>query len=458
MEEIKNALQQLHFEKALWLLQQNQLQDPILFSQALRGLFRLSEALSYAQKGVGTEGRMEEIKCLFAVGKIEEAQTILEELEPHQQKKAAFQLLYASLLGEIGQVRLALKKLELLKEEELEGSAQIEYHVLKADLLSFQEKNSQAFEEYERALHLSQDFIPENWRALRQMLIYHNMADLYEQMEEEDLARDYYDLAKEKLALQKRVDPLITDLSSYAIELLLSSANCFSNAEEFALAYRDLHLARELYQTDPPFQKEYVKARMAYISGLIFMNDGQEQKAEASFSKAFHQQKELVDKGLDKKEHLARSAYYLASLIEEENQKQALFELAGAIFRSVYEKEPMFYGSSLAEMENELGKMASNEKQAIVHYDRAIDGYKTILKDHPQDLFAKESLLVSRLNRLKYRKDQLSTIQKEMEELGPIDPLFMTSIIDYIHQQEVEPAFLKWLKAFEKKLPPTFDA
>lgn len=458
MKKIKSALEQLHFEEALLLLEQSQRPDPLLFSQALRGLFQLPRALSYAKKSVGVQGRMEEVKCLFALGKIEEAQAIMEKLEASQQEKASFQLLYASLLGEIGQVEQALKKLDLLKEEELEKSAKVDYHVLKADLLSFQEKNSEALEEYNRALQESQRWIPENWRALRQMLIYHNMADLYEQMEEEKSAQAYYRLAKEKLLEQKKKDPSITDLSSYAIELFLSSANCLANGEEFALAYADLNEAIELYQKDPPFQKAYVEARIAYISGLIYMNDGQEQKAEHSFSKAFQLQKELVDKGLDKKEHLARSAYYLASLLDDEKQKRELFELAGPIFRSVYEKEPMFYGSSLAEMENELGKMALDEKQALRHYDQAIEGYQSLLKTHPSDLLTKESLLVSRLNRWIYKKDQLSMIQKEMEELGPIDPLFMASIIDYLRTQEFDSAFFDWLDHFEKKLPPTFDA
>lgn len=456
-KEITKQLKMLHFEKAYEMLTASLNKDPLLYSYCLRGLYRLEEALKYARKAPGPKGILEEIKCLFALGQTDAAK-VLAQFQYLNHPNNRVYLTYASLLGEIGEVEQALSILAETDIESLDKTSLVEYYVLKGDLLSFQENNEEAFINYDLALKEADSFIPSNWKPLRLMLIHHNIADLYEQLEKESAALWHYEQAKKWMQIQKESDPLITDLYSYEIELLLSSANCYSNADEYFKAKEDLLSAEKLFQQHPPYQKEYVQARIAYISALIEMNEGYDEKARGLFAKALEIQKRLVQSGLDKKEHLARTAYYLASLSDNEEDKKSLYGIACPVFAAVIEKEPTFYLSCLGEIENERGKMEKDEKLALACYDKAIRWYSKLLKIHPDDLLALESLLVCRLNRFKIQMDEMDEIQRELLKIKDYDPAFADSICSYLQRQDLPAAFKDWLQDFENNLPPLFEA
>lgn len=456
-KDIMAQIKRLHFEEAYKMLISSSLENPLLLSYCLRGLYRLPEALKYAGKVFDSKGRLEQIKCLFALGRTDEAKKLAQDQYIHNPDNSLL-LTYASLLGEIGEVKKALALLDQVDEEDLENAQLTEFYVLKGDLLSFQEKNEEAFVNYDLALKTAENFEFPNWKALRLMLIHHNMADLYEQLENESLAIYHYEQAKKWMEVQKETDSSITDLSSYEIELLLSSANCFSNADEFQKAQSDLEKAKELFIQKPPYQKEYVKARIAYISALVKMNEDCPNKARTFFQEAFHAQKKLVEAGLDKKEHLARTAYYLASLTDQKDKKAQLYDLAYPVFKSVIEKEPTFYLSCLGEIENERGKMETNPEAALDFYDKAIDWYSRLLKMHPLDLLAKESLLICRVNRFKIQQDSFEKIQSGLKKLKEEDPAFVDSLGRYMLHQNLNLADQKWMESLLMSLPPLFEA
>lgn len=449
-QKIEQALNALHFKEAEALLQKQKDEKKddnywLMRSKAARGLYRLDEALLYAQKA---KDKVEIAKCLFALGKVEEALHVLHSLK----KNEGIKLVEASLLGEIGQVKKALMLLESINPEQLKPSVRVEYETLYADLLSFQEKIEPAFQHYQNALDFVSSCQADNWKPLRRMLIEHNMADVFEQIEEEKLAQLHYAKAKEQMVLQKQSDLLISDLSSYEIELLLSSANCFGNMEDFDQAHQDLHQAYSLWLQKPPFQKKYFEARIAYISGLIWMNEGKENEAIRAFEHAFSIQQVLVKQGLDKEEHLARSAYYLASLLDDPKEKLALYAISEPIFEQRVEKEPSFYLSCLADIENERGRLLDQSES----YKKAIELYTQLLKKHPDDLLAKESRLIAMINLWqKGEKELEEAIQKELGELyeWDEDPYFLYSVCQYL-----EADGLAWIAEFQKKLKPAFDA
>ena len=73
-QKIEQALNALHFKEAEALLQKQKDEKKddnywLMRSKAARGLYRLDEALLYAQKA---KDKVEIAKCLFALGKVED--------------------------------------------------------------------------------------------------------------------------------------------------------------------------------------------------------------------------------------------------------------------------------------------------------------------------------------------------------------------------------------------------
>lgn len=463
-EKIKKELDALHFERADALLSgfhENDGEEALLKIRALRGLYRFEEAMKVCleHEGEGTAFDLERAKCLFALGKTKEARSLLETIEPTDKVK----LTLAALDGETGDVHRALERLETIREEGLDGLDRMDFVLLQADLYSFEEKMNSSFWSYAKGLELTNSCVPKNWRSLRRMLIYHNMADAYEQMEQEEKALETYRMALTEMENQKKKDPSVTDLASYEIELLLSVANCFSNAEYAKEAKTYLKKAKALLPEMKPRQRDYFGARFHYIAGLIAMNAGQEPEAVFHFETAYHAQRELVKSGKDKREHVARSAYYLASLLMDEKsaKKLQLYQVATPIFKEVLEKEPSFYMASLADMENEQGRLAKTQEEALRHFDQAIEWYEKLLKRNPEDRLAMESLLVTRINRMALDPIRDEEIVKEAlkEILTEKDNVpFIYSICAILEEQDHSRTFFSWFHDFEEGLPTEFDA
>lgn len=457
MDEIKEQLNALHFEKALELLKHkpHTKERDLLCIRALRGVYHLEEALMISMEHEEPAFLLERAKCLFGLGKIEEAKELLESLKPNPNRN----LTLASLYGEVGEVRKAMFLLEQLDEKELHGFAKMDLVLLKADLCSFQEKVDLAFGYYQQALRLTDEWIPDNWKSLRRMLIKHNMADTYEQLEQEEKAIEIYESALVDMYEQRKIDDQITDLAGYEMEFLLSIANCFSNAQNFEPADRYLEKAREKIGKLNERSLPYFKARYAYIRALVRMNEEKEEEALRYFRQAYDLQKQLIRLGKDKCEHLARSAYYLGSLLNDSKKEEKLhfFDVATPIFEQVIEKEPSFYMGALADMENERGRLLGK----IEHYDLAIDWYEKMLQRNENDALANESLLVTMINRmfldpLTYEEEvqcELEQLRMEKENIP-----FLYSICDLLHRQDHSIRFFEWLHDFERLLPKEFAA
>lgn len=465
METIKKAQQeyeQLHFEKALQLLEKEEprTENGVLWLIRIkRALYEFDQAYELSRTHNEPDFVLERAKCLFASGKVKEASSLLETMEP----TIPVRLCYAGVLSETGKVGEALSVLDAIDEDRLAGFQFMDLLLLKADLYSFQEKTRSAFEYYEKALDHIDPCIPENWRSLRAMLIHHNMADTYEQLEQEDKAIELYETALGELTEQKKTDDTITDLASYEIELLLSAANCYGNNEQFEQARRYLDRAKGQFDQLLPLSRPYFTARIHYISGLIDMNDGKEEEAAFHLRKAFDEQRRLVRKGRDKREHLARTAYYLGSLLgdEEKEEKLRLFETACPLFEQVVEKEPPFYMAALADMANEKGRLASSGQEALQSYREAMGWYEKMLETDPEDALAYESLLVTRVNAMKYDpaafeekvKCQLEFLRHDKENVP-----FVYSICDALLAQDHSKNFFRWLRKYIDSLPAEFEA
>lgn len=457
IEEIEKEANALHFEKAWQLtLQEKEPSEKLLIakSRILRGLGLFNEALVQAEKTTTPQGKLELAKCLFAKGKIKEAKAVMEQIEP---PFAASILGNASLEAESGQVKMALKQLEKVDEHKLSRLSYMDYLILLADLYSFDENEEKSFFYYGKALEQTAFCIPSNWQNLRKMLIYHNMADTCEQLEKMEEAIYYYTIGEEELKKQLMNDSSITDLSSYLIEFYLSVANCYGNADDFDKAEIYLKKAENTYKQQAPIQKEYFKARIHYIKGLIYMNDNLEEKAIEQFEKALKLQKELVKKGLDKEEHLARTAYYLGFLLpdNEISRKEDLFALATPIFKRVKEKEPSFYLSSLANMENELGRLNKDPEA----YKESIAIYERLLKERPDDLLALESLAVSEINlfNLSGVLDE-DRIKKELQQLKKMESMNLDLLVGNLLHFLKPSAFKDWLEDFASKINTPWNA
>ncbi len=340
----------------------------------------------------------------------------------------------------------------------------MDWLILTADLASFEENMDTAFRFYRQALHETESCIPSNWQPLRRMLILHNMADSLEQMERPDQAMDLYRQAMREMKQQHRTDGTVTDLSGYEAELLLSVANCLGNMEEYETAHEFLNKADRLLAGDPPRQKSYFHARRLYIGGLLALNESRNTEAAHLFEQALTVQKKLCLSGQDKPEHAARTAYYLASVLPdtETRRKLALYEEAWPVFEQMQDKEPAFYLSARAEMENERGRLSSDRSLGTRHYRYSVALYNQVLALHPEDSLARESRLAARVNLylLSPCQDLENCIRKELTALQKQSgSLFLDTVSAYLlHSGECSPAFHEWLTQFRQTLPSPYDA
>lgn len=451
-DEIQKSLNALHFQQALNAIHTDTTltseQYHIYSSQALRALGKFHEALRHSQAVNTPASQLETAKNLFGTGEITQSIQLLDTIPTPQAR-----LNLAGALAETGQVDKAANILDTLLPDRLSSLEKMDALLLKADIASFQEKEDLAIDTYHEALCQADTLVPANWIPLRKMLIYQNLADTYEQMEEGPLAIQCYKEGYRQLQLQTQTDPHITDLSSYQIEFLLSMANCYGNQDEFKQARHYLNLAAQIFKQNPPIQKDYFQARLAYITGLIAMNDDQEEIARQLFEQAFTLQKQLTAKYQDKPEHLARTAYYLASLTNDLNTKKQLYNIAIPIFEKVQAKEPTFYQSCLAETANELGRLEHDPHQL----DKAIDLYEKLHHKDPDDLLTLTNLVIARINQANITGITSQTaLKQELTQLKHIHAADLPVLIQAACH--AIPTMQKWLEDFSDDLPALYEA
>ncbi len=234
--------------------------------------------------------------------------------------------------------------------------------------------------------------------------------------------------------------------------------------EEYETAHEFLNKADRLLAGDLPRQKSYFHARRLYIGGLLALNESRNTEAAHLFEQALTVQKKLCLSGQDKPEHAARTAYYLASVLPdtETGRKLALYEEAWPVFEQMQEKEPAFYLSARAEIENERGRLSSDRSLGTRHYRYSVALYNQVLALHPEDSLARESRLAARVNLylLSPCQDLENCIRKELTALQKQSgSLFLDTVSAYLlHSGECSPAFHEWLTQFRQTLPSPYDA
>ncbi len=461
----------LHFEEALKILQETA--DPEskeewnrLMARVLRGLYHSEEGCRYAREaGSDPKSCLELAKCLFADGKIREAGNLLQSLDGgNPSPDICFSL--AAWLAETGDVEMGLDFLHRISVDSLPGGLlKMDCLVLSADLASFQEKTTDAFQIYNKALDETAACVPYNWQPLRRMLIIHNMADTMEQLEQPDEALCLYQDALREMEYQKQRDPHVTDLAGYELELLLSVANCYGNAEEFDTARQYLSRADSLLADYESRQLPYFKARRIYMEGLLQLNEGNDSQAADAFRQALDLQRDLCRQGRDKPEHAARSAYYLASVLSDaqSQQKLRLYAEAWPVFEKMSAKEPSFYLASLADIENERGRLSDCSASAQSHYLKAEKLYEQLLTNNPEDCLARESLLTAKINLFLLSPDAENAdwLKSELLLLKKSDPnrLFLHTVTAWLHNSPDCPLELQsWLSDYLRDLGNPYDA
>lgn len=471
IQKIETEADQLHFEKALDMLETCRPQsgsDPDwnrLAARVKRGLFQGRQALTCAKRGgQDVPSRLELAKCLFACGEVHQAGLLLEELH-RETDNPGCGLALAAWYGETGQVHKGRRLLQHMDPDSLSGLQRMDWLILAADLASFEEDTGEAFRLYKQALEDVKLCIPFNWQPLRRMLIFHNIADTREQMEEPDEALALYDSALKEMRLQKQRDDRVTDLSGYELELLLSLANCLGNAENFEAAHQRLQEAEALMQSVPPAQLSYFQARLLYISGLLAMNEEKNEEAVRYLEQALDLQEDLCARGRDKPEHAARCAYYLASVLPDAraDRKLALYDRAWDVFDAVQEKEPSFYILAMADMENERGRLAVSGESAAVHYRKAASLYDSLIRSHPEDLLARRSRLTAWINLflLDPRPEETDRIRQELSRLRQNDSgsLYLHTVVSWLLDNPRCPRKLHvWLENFRQHLDSPYGA
>lgn len=453
-DPIQQALDALHFEKALQLIQENTILPEttrgIYASRALRATSRYNKALEQSAPLTDPEGQLETAKNLFAKGEITDSIDLLKTIHTPKAKLAL-----AGALAETGNVHKACQLADSIDPASLTSLDQMDLLVLQADIASFQEKEDKAIALYRKAIDKADFLVPENWVPLRKMLLYQNLADTYEQAEDMTAAFTSYVDGLLCLRKQKRTDPDITDFSSYQIEFLVSLANFYSNWDHFRETRKYLHQARRLLEIRPPLQKDYYMARLAYISGLAAMNQNKEDEARDFLSQALTLQKQLVARHQDKPEHLARTAYYYASLVDDVEQKKELYSLAGPVFYQVCQKEPAFYDAGLAEMCNEIGRLEHDETLL----EKAVAFYKQLNKRDPYDWFILANLVVARINLANVSstcEEEEEALKKELTTLKQVRSPDLAMLVDAAYES-VKP-LRRWLAIFSQDLPSPYDA
>lgn len=468
---IRQELDLLHFENARDLLATIPAFDhPYEYSmysaRMHRGLYQFDKALQSARAAANAAqnyedkalANVEEAKILLSTGKYSEAESILEGLLSNWKKPAPASASFAlaCLFAQTGRVQEAIEELESLlpkveERSDIDGKLLVDLCVLFGDLLTFTEHPAQSAAWYLKALLWSEFSIPEAWKELRKALVWNNLADLFEQEEQFDQAEICYEEALHSLEEQEmrmeggEIEP-VTDFPGYKLEIYLSLANFYANIEQYDKAEHWIHKIEYILEDNPPIQKSYFQGRLAYLKGLVNLyKDTPKSRKEAAqdLMYAYKLQKELLAKGLEKPEHVGKCAYYLAAALPQippfEFKRRQLYEEALKIFESVAAKEPKFYLSGIAEIENELGSCCfrQDDAKASWYYYRAMEDYEKYIQRYPNDTLALESLLYTMLNlsRACARENDLeqsaSLVEKileKMKELAQKEPDLEESI------------------------------
>ena len=417
------ALDALHFEQVLDLLNHHPqwaCEDPFWYqmfqAKALRGLYRYQQALAVLDQ-INPENpaqrawlKTEKGKLLFSMGKVKDAQSVLR--TALQDLSLPFlpdlSLALASLYAQEGKVKQALEEADPVIQyfdsiQKPKASLYTEMCTLLGDLNTFSNQFEQAKSWYEKGLQSIPDCIAKNWQPLRYALLENNLADLYEQEEDWDNALKCYLRARDHL--ERLSDDQISDLSSYRMELIFSYANLLANMDEYDQAIEELAKAEAVFKNRPPMQHDYFLARLRSFTGLFPLYRNRDARdmntALNSLQQAFSIQKELSAKGLDKEEHAAKSAYYLAWCLEDRDPgKIRLYQYILPIFKKLYQKEPVFYLDGIAQIYNDLGRLESEKDpvRAEEYLKKACSVYEDLYRRCPGELFSARSLLVALLN------------------------------------------------------------
>ncbi len=488
---MRGSLNRLHFEEAAAQLGELEKQSltaeetfelQLLKARLARGLYRNQEALAAAEKAQALaespkqqeRALLEAARGLHGTGKSHQGLEMLEKhLLHHPQARPDLLFYWLFLLAENGRVQEAQESVpELnrrLETERFENSmAEVEWLSFQGDLASYLEKPQEAVHYYQLARAKVDAFIPENWRPLRQAILYQNLADTREQEEAFSLALEAYETARTYLKEQEKRDPELSDLSGYWLELLLSLANMYAFSDAYEKADQVLEEARERLESRPPRQKDYYTSRWLFYSGLNDLYKGDADSREAARKKlkqAWAMQSELVARGKDKKEHLGKTAYYLQSLLpdapEYRKEQHELTLQAMEIFEELKEKDPAFYLSGLAGLWNDLGRLESEPAKALLAYEQSASAYQAYLQRYPADSFARQSLCIAWMNTLEPLRrsgqdKRLQAREKELEallgQLAEENPEFVLSILPSLRAEPLAEGFLEELEGLEEQL------
>lgn len=308
--------------------------------------------------------------------------------------------------GNVEQAALLGKKLvenEIVahpqNKEELRFS--INVWVSFGDAQSFLQENEAALAAYEKAKELSENLPHENaYYLVRKAMIDNNMADLYEQTLQDKKALAAYQ--KAIALLEKAQQYTFDDQLGYLCSVLESCGNFLSNLEEFSQAKIYLDQAQSLMDKEPEkfVNLAALQAKTNFYLGLWHLYQDQILQARAHLLKAYDQQKVLVEKHLEKKLELARTAYYLAQVMEDSKKQIQLLKLAQVEFEKQWEKEPAFYLGVLGEICNDLA-LKSDAFSAQKEFKQARSWYEKALLWQPEDEELQFSLFVVRLNEIR---------------------------------------------------------
>ena len=427
-EEVSREINALHYQRALSLLERNSAEllksDPASYhyftAQCLRGLELAASALSLAQLAISESEddffkdlcRWEIAKNLFKLGKRDDSEKELEKILSRVRgpRVPEASLTLAALCIEQGRTTQAREEVEQIvsyhkAHPDTKERWVVEMALMMGDIYSFQEDTVQARSWYDKALAFCETCIPENWRVLRKALIWHNIADLYEQKDDFQKADRAYSTALSYI--QDVRDPEIYDVASYECEILLSIANFYSNQDDYDKA-EHLFEAILIFQKDhPPVKALLLLARTCFLYGLCELYQDTERhrkRAHQLLENAYQIHSALYDRGEARLEQVGRCAYYLADVLddlpENYNRKENLLIEASNIFQKLWRTEPRFYLSSIAEIFNEIGriKLLQNDPKAVLFLEKASDYFTHVRKLFRDDPFILESQTYSCAN------------------------------------------------------------
>jgi tetratricopeptide (TPR) repeat protein len=335
-------------------------------------------------------------------------------LMPNVQEKSmqGLRLKYMHMLAFLntGQVEkaAALAK-ELVQEESIarpkakeELRFSINVWVSFGDAQSFLQENEAAMSAYKKAAQLSKELPPENaYSLVRKAMIYNNMADLYEQTLQNEKALAAY---KKAIALLENAQQYtFDDQLGYLCSVLDSCGNFLSNLEQFEQAkiYLDQALSWIRKAPEKFVNLAALQAKTDFYLGLWHLYQNDTKQAYECLSKAYVQQEVLVENHLEKKLELARTAYYLAQLVQERSEQVRLLKQAQKEFEKQWEKEPAFYLGVLGEICNDLALKQSDASLAEQEFKKARSWYGKALLWQPEDEELQFSLFVVTLNEIR---------------------------------------------------------